>query len=47
MTVSVMVNQPLIQTSETHTSLYDNSIGRGSYYGRAEKASGQQGLATQ
>lgn len=40
--VSVTVNQPLIQTSETHTSPYDDSGGRGGWeerhYGRVEKA---------
>lgn len=43
--VSVTLNQPLMQASETHTSLDYNSIGRGGYYGRAEKAS-RDGLAT-
>lgn len=44
---SVTVNQPLIQTSETHSSPHDDSVGggwegwecwEGSYYGRAETA---------
>lgn len=39
--VSVTVNQPLMQTSETRTSPYDNSVcgGWGVLYGGGDKAS--------
>lgn len=47
--VSVTVNQPPIQTSETHTPKLSMTQYRGGgvgrYCGRAEKASDEQGLA--
>lgn len=45
---SVTVNQPLIQTSETHTSPYDDSVGEGWGVGRGVIMEGQRrlGLAT-